>query len=556
MENRMAQYPVVQSMMGDIIRNIKFPTALSNVAASAPYKIATFGDSRVNVNSTVPDVNGTGQSLSPLRVPAWFAAARGDCEISYNYGVSGDTPDLWAALNRTGGKTFVSCVNSDADIVYIEYGINMITTWNGTGYAAQVALIVGYLTALISTLVKAGKYVFYESINPCYASVYGANAALKLQMTIDVNVAMGTYISNLNGAAAWIHTFDSLTDSTGYANPILYADGTHFNINGAMQAGTVGAAKSLAFLPRKQSDYFYLGTQSPNFIDQIAPVVNTIADNGTATFATPVFGIDSVYGHYIEFTITPLTLSSGEMRWRVSIGTTVGSYSGSTPNYLISAGEVLQGSCRLSLDDGTGKPCKVNNLVVRQRVFYQAGGSSSADWGASAQPAGYPSLLLPIVNMYFAPPKITSTTDSSGIVSSQIAQGYNLEITGNIPSLTSFRLRIYNPSLRAVNRLGGNMINTYAASVTPDLASTNIVSITPLTGNITVANPAQFPPDGTLVSFNFVQDGTGGRTVSWGANYIFPTAWSNTGNTLGKKSKILFISDGLNLIAQGANSWY
>lgn len=45
-------------------------------------------------------------------------------------------------------------------------------------------------------------------------------------------------------------------------------------------------------------------------------------------------------------------------------------------------------------------------------------------------------------------------------------------------------------------------------------------------------------------------------TVAWNAAYIFPTAFSNTGNTANKKTTVVFISDGTALVAVGANSWY
>jgi hypothetical protein len=49
----------------------------------------------------------------------------------------------------------------------------------------------------------------------------------------------------------------------------------------------------------------------------------------------------------------------------------------------------------------------------------------------------------------------------------------------------------------------------------------------------------------------------GSPSTDNGTNYIFPTAWTNTGNTSAKRSQVTFVVDpnGL-LIAQGANSWY
>lgn len=68
--------------------------------------------------------------------------------------------------------------------------------------------------------------------------------------------------------------------------------------------------------------------------------------------------------------------------------------------------------------------------------------------------------------------------------------------------------------------------------------------------------PTNVPPAGDTVLIKITQDATGGWAISWNAAYVFPTAWSNTGNTANKISIVSFISDGSKLIAQGANSWY
>ena len=94
-----------------------------------------------------------------------------------------------------------------------------------------------------------------------------------------------------------------------------------------------------------------------------------------------------------------------------------------------------------------------------------------------------------------------------------------------------------------------------APALNCDLGGTVTLS-TALTSNITWAAPSNVPPAGEKLTIAMTQDGTGGYTVSWNAAYIFPTAWSNTGNTLGKISSVTFVSDGTKLVACGANSWY
>ncbi len=98
-----------------------------------------------------------------------------------------------------------------------------------------------------------------------------------------------------------------------------------------------------------------------------------------------------------------------------------------------------------------------------------------------------------------------------------------------------------------------------AFSATPSLDCNlgNAVTLsTTLTAGVTWGAPTNVPPAGERVQVTMVQDGTGGRAVAWNAAYIFPTAWTNTGNTAGKTSSVTFISDGTKLIAAGANAWY
>lgn len=75
----------------------------------------------------------------------------------------------------------------------------------------------------------------------------------------------------------------------------------------------------------------------------------------------------------------------------------------------------------------------------------------------------------------------------------------------------------------------------YAATLTvdPSLGSTVIVGA--LTGNITIAAPTN-PEVGDKLTFCFVQDGTGNRTITWNAVFVTtPTTvlTATTGRTKG-----------------------
>lgn len=64
---------------------------------------------------------------------------------------------------------------------------------------------------------------------------------------------------------------------------------------------------------------------------------------------------------------------------------------------------------------------------------------------------------------------------------------------------------------------------TYAATVTPNADTTDVLNIGALTGDITIAAPTGTPKDGQTLTIRFVQDATGSRTVTWNAAFAFGT---------------------------------
>ena len=102
---------------------------------------------------------------------------------------------------------------------------------------------------------------------------------------------------------------------------------------------------------------------------------------------------------------------------------------------------------------------------------------------------------------------------------------------------------------------GAQQSVAYASSLTLDLSSRPNVVVGTLTGAITIANPSKLPTLGQEVTFHFTQDGTGAHAVSWGTQFVFPSAWSNTGNSANTGSSITFVSNGSKLHAKGGNAW-
>lgn len=103
----------------------------------------------------------------------------------------------------------------------------------------------------------------------------------------------------------------------------------------------------------------------------------------------------------------------------------------------------------------------------------------------------------------------------------------------------------------------GAQFPAFAASYTPDPTLGRVVTVGTLTAAITVNAPSPAWA-GARLDFRFTQDGTGGRTVAWNAAFVFQSAWTNTGNTAGKRSTASFYYDGTNWVSlsPAANAWF
>jgi hypothetical protein len=63
----------------------------------------------------------------------------------------------------------------------------------------------------------------------------------------------------------------------------------------------------------------------------------------------------------------------------------------------------------------------------------------------------------------------------------------------------------------------------YAATVTPNADTTDVLNIAALTGALAVGAPTGTPVDGQKLTVRLLQDGTGGRVVTWNAAFAFGT---------------------------------
>lgn len=78
---------------------------------------------------------------------------------------------------------------------------------------------------------------------------------------------------------------------------------------------------------------------------------------------------------------------------------------------------------------------------------------------------------------------------------------------------------------------------SYAATVTPNVDTTDLLNIGALTGNITIGAPTGTPSDGQTLRIRLLQDGTGGRTVTWNAAFAFGTDVTSAMDPIAANSK-------------------
>jgi hypothetical protein len=130
------------------------------------------------------------------------------------------------------------------------------------------------------------------------------------------------------------------------------------------------------------------------------------------------------------------------------------------------------------------------------------------------------------------------------------------DCSGNLGS--GFETPFINSSTGQNNQIAGNgFVATSPAVVAAGLFCNHLggtieVELT-LTAALLVAALGS-PFIGQRFKFTFIQDGTGGRAVTWVGTYKL--TWADTGNTLGKRSSVAVVWDGTNFNQDGAQTPY
>jgi hypothetical protein len=167
----------------------------------------------------------------------------------------------------------------------------------------------------------------------------------------------------------------------------------------------------------------------------------------------------------------------------------------------------------------------------------------------SAGATGIP--CSPTVNIYNADGSAASNpiiSDSLGNWGFWAPPGnYTYTVTGlNVTSHGPFTISLPCIVGASCASAGGLPNSSVAFSATPSFAASSNASYSmTLTGNITAITITGTPINGNLLRFQFTQDATGGRTVTWPGNFSIPTSFAFK-SVPNSTNRVTFVYDGTN----------
>jgi hypothetical protein len=133
----------------------------------------------------------------------------------------------------------------------------------------------------------------------------------------------------------------------------------------------------------------------------------------------------------------------------------------------LTSGDLLQSSCWIMADDGSGGVPPLCSLAIRQRLYYQAGTPTYilSDGGIFGPTSGEPMWTAPLTPVRMVTtPMVSSNTSGGGSSNVSNASGVQLQFSPIFHTVGSARIRIYSPSIRAI-KPGPVAITTPATGV-------------------------------------------------------------------------------------------
>lgn len=420
-----------------------------------PYRLATFGDSRANSGSHVTTTSAG--SVGGGKVAGCLCKIRGDMQIVFNGGLSGDATNNWNSAARvSSSQTVAALLATNPDLCLIQYGINDIIG------SASAASVIANLKAAISKILGGGVPVVFESINPGTPAAfsfingysvgggYGANYATKAATLREINAEMRAWLAQFTSSVAlYVDTSSVSTGSDGYAKTDqTYADGTHMSAIGTTGSAQIIDVEIQPMFPRRSGQR--IKALYPNGLNRsllnptlgLAENFSAVAIEAGAATATYQIVTDDDGDLCQQYTVTVTSTGGTAANLRFDM---LPDWRGATPFWTAVAGDIMQGSFDYTIDDGAGGAPIAYGVFGRIRAFYDSTYNTRtnayADHGGVGPQTSTDHPSIPIAESgKILTPRLALDTDSSHLTVSTAMQCY---VQSN--KLGSFRLRIKNP---------------------------------------------------------------------------------------------------------------
>lgn len=427
----------------------------NTIGAVTPYRLAVFGDSRVNVSATHTGASvASGVAMLGEKTPVQLCMLRGDMQICFNGGISGDTAVNWnSAARAASSQNVAAMLQTNPDLCLVQYGINDLIS--GTSSAT----VLTSLQALAAKVIGAGIPFIFESVNTAAAAAasyingytstggFGANAATKLTEMQAVRAGMQSFLAQYPSNLALYVDTSSVSDAVdGYAKTDqTYYDGTHMSRRGCRAAAVLIDTAISDMFPRRAGVGLKLAYPNGMNFAMLTPTsgraaqFNAIsADSGTAT-STYEVGQDSNGNYFQQYNVTISAIPAGYFAIRCDV----------LPDWVgagffnLAAGDIVQCSVDYMVDDGSGGAPIVSHFMARQRIYYNDTTNEFTQIANVAQAAStnYPALISAESGRCITPRQAVKAAMSSSTMTTSTA----LQFIAYGVSTGTFRLRLYNP---------------------------------------------------------------------------------------------------------------
>ena len=435
---------------GNVIRYQK-----DRIGAVTPYRLAVYGDSRANVSAThLGAAVASATTMLGEKTAVQLCMLRGDMQICFNGGISGDTAANWASASRASSSQNVAAMlATNPDLCLVQYGINDLIL--GTASAT----ILTNLKAFAAKVIGAGLPFIFESINTAAAASatyingysssggFGASAAAKLVEIAAVRSGMRTFLAQFpSNLAVYVDTSSVSDASDGYAKTDkTYYDGTHMSRLGCRAAAVLIDAAIARLFPRRVGTGLKLAYPNGMNFAMLTPTSGRAAqfsaiqaDSGTMT-ATYEVGQDDDGNWFQQYNVTVTALASGYFACRCEV---LPDWVGSG-FFAMAAADVVQCSVDYMIDNGSGGAPIASNFTARQRIYYDDASNEFTQIASVAQPAStdYPAIAAAESGRCITPRQAVKAAMTSANMT--VSTALQFMVYG--VSTGSFRLRLYNP---------------------------------------------------------------------------------------------------------------